>query len=361
MIAQQRCWGLAARRPARWPRRSGGRRAGYWRKRLELMNARRGRRAADRSISRTPSSIVISARWTKRSTTSNGWSRRTLAAACFSASIPAYRRCAGHPRYRGGTQAGGGGPAANGFSNAYSVDIIGTGTPARAARRTTEPCSASTSIRLPCDRSISSDDRIVPGMLGDVAVDPLDHVGRNIDAFGARHTFDLAACLEKLRADVPVRPERADRQPRAPVKPASADEKNELLPDRHAAVVRPPRTGCPRRERVVNRTDAGGRAAAAHPNTSPNTMRRCVPVCSMTPGRQCGGDVGRAADHRALADERGELPGAVDAVLNRQHRTIAGPSIGRISGSAAALSYALTATDDDIDRADLVVSSSAGA
>ena len=42
--------------------------------------------------------------------------------------------------------------------------IIGTGTPRVAARRTTEPCSCSTSIRFPCDRSISSDDRIVPGI-----------------------------------------------------------------------------------------------------------------------------------------------------------------------------------------------------
>ena len=50
-----------------------------------------------------------------------------------------------------------------GFSTAYSVDMIGTGTPARAARRTTAPCSASTSIRFPIDRSISSDDRIVGG------------------------------------------------------------------------------------------------------------------------------------------------------------------------------------------------------
>ena len=61
----------------------------------------------------------------------------------------------GHPQAAG---------RAHGFSTAYSVDMIGTGTPARSARRTTAPCSASTSIRFPCDRSISSDDRIVPGI-----------------------------------------------------------------------------------------------------------------------------------------------------------------------------------------------------
>jgi hypothetical protein len=42
--------------------------------------------------------------------------------------------------------------------------MIGTGTPARAARRTTDPCSASTSIRFPIDKSMSIDDRIVPGI-----------------------------------------------------------------------------------------------------------------------------------------------------------------------------------------------------
>ena len=53
---------------------------------------------------------------------------------------------------------------AHGFSSAYNVDMIGTGTPAAAARRTSAPCSASTSMRFPCDKSISSDDRIVPGI-----------------------------------------------------------------------------------------------------------------------------------------------------------------------------------------------------
>ena len=105
---------------------------------------------------------------------------------------------------------GSGCPAAKGFSSAYSVDIIGTGTPTAAARRTTDPCSASTSIRLPCARSISSDDRIVPGMLGDVAVHPIDHVGRNIDSFGSRHTFDLATCPPETAAG-PNGPPRGGR------------------------------------------------------------------------------------------------------------------------------------------------------
>ena len=79
-----------------------------------------------------------------------------------SASIRTARTVAAStPRFKRADQAGG---YAHGFSTAYSVDMIGAGTPAVAARRTTAPCSASTSIRFPCDRSISSDDRIVPGM-----------------------------------------------------------------------------------------------------------------------------------------------------------------------------------------------------
>jgi hypothetical protein len=42
--------------------------------------------------------------------------------------------------------------------------MTGTGTPARAARRTTDPSSASTSIFFPCARSMSSEDRIDPGI-----------------------------------------------------------------------------------------------------------------------------------------------------------------------------------------------------
>ena len=52
-------------------------------------------------------------------------------------------------------------PDAHGFRTAYRVDMIGEGTPAARLRRTTAPCRASSSRRLPSDRSMSSDDRIV--------------------------------------------------------------------------------------------------------------------------------------------------------------------------------------------------------
>ena len=80
--------------------------------------------------------------------------------AVFIAAEPAFRPLHGDPRLPGGPQDTG---CAHGFSNAYSVDIVGTSTPARSARRTTDPCSDSTSILLPCDKSISSEDRMVGG------------------------------------------------------------------------------------------------------------------------------------------------------------------------------------------------------
>ena len=88
---------------------------------------------------------------------------------------------------------------AHGFSTAYSADMIGTGTPARSARRTTAPCSASTSIRLPCDKSISSDERIVPGIAADVGRDAVDDPRRHRHSLGPRQPLDLAAGVQELR------------------------------------------------------------------------------------------------------------------------------------------------------------------
>ena len=107
----------------------------------------------------------------------------------------------------------------------------------------------------------------------------------------------------------------------APVKPASDDEKDELLPDRHAAIL--DRFGLDVGRQQARRWIARTRAAcaAATPKTSPNTMRRCVPVCSMTPGdAQRGRDVGGAAEDRRLADrDASDLLRAVDAVLQRKN------------------------------------------
>ena len=69
----------------------------------------------------------------------------------------------------------------------------------------------------------------------------------------------------------------------APVKPASDDEEDELLPDRHAAVADGFRLDVGAGQRLVDRAHAVGHPRQL-PNTSPKTMRRCVPVCSITPG-----------------------------------------------------------------------------
>ena len=74
---------------------------------------------------------------------------------------PTLRQLRGNAALRSAAQAGG---VAHGFSTAYSVDMIGTVDAGARGAPDDRACSASTSIRLPCDRSISSDDRIVPGM-----------------------------------------------------------------------------------------------------------------------------------------------------------------------------------------------------
>ena len=87
-----------------------------------------------------------------------------LGSVVFLAIEPALAGLARPPRLRRAAHADWGAPSAHGFSTAYNVAVIGAGTPRRAARRTTDPCSCSTSMRFPWARSISSDDRIDPGM-----------------------------------------------------------------------------------------------------------------------------------------------------------------------------------------------------
>ena len=62
-------------------------------------------------------------------------------------------------------------------------------------------------MRFPCDRSISSDERIVPGIPPTYAGDALDDVGGHRYAFGPRQPLDLAAAVEKPCADERIGPE----------------------------------------------------------------------------------------------------------------------------------------------------------
>ena len=149
------CWrptGAAARRP------TGA-------KRLAALDARHRTAPPPIHYRATPSCYAqLGDSTTGASTTSSSWSTPHVSGASSSACDPALSAAAAaNPRFRRAPQRGW--VLTHGFNTAYSVDMIGTGTPGRAARRTTDPCSASTSIRLPCDRSISSDDRMVPGML----------------------------------------------------------------------------------------------------------------------------------------------------------------------------------------------------
>ncbi len=209
---------------------------------------------------------------------------------------------------------------AHGFSTAYSVDIIGTGTPARAARRTTDPCSASTSIRLPCDRSISSDDRMVPGMPSTYASDAVDDVGGNRHAFRARDPLDLAAPVEELRADLLVGPERSDRQPRRAGEAGERHQKDELLPDRHAAVADRLRLDVGARPAPLESRERAPTAAADRRRPR---RRRCGDACRSARSRRAQRAPSRCRSCRrspAARRRRRDLRDAVDAVLQRQHR-----------------------------------------
>ena len=156
-------------------------------------------------------------------------------------------------------------------------------------------------------------------------------------ALGARDRFDLAAAGDEL-AFVKG---SAHRGPigslAAPVKPASGEE-HELLPDRHAAVSDRVGLDVCAGKRLVDPLHPSVRRGSA-PNASPKTIRRCVPVCTIRPGRfERGRDVRGPAERAVLARHRRDLAGAVDAVLHRQDDRVVAEHRPISSGSAVALS-----------------------
>ena len=186
-------------------------------------------------------------------------------------------------------------------------------------------------------------------------------VGRDRHALRARDRLDLATAVEKPGTDASSAQSGPIGSRAAPVKAASGHEQDELLPDRHAAVVdgldldvgrSPTRRRCAR-----TRSDSRGRS----PNTSPKTMRRWVPVCSITPGSTMRGrDVGRAADDRPLAVARRQLGDAVHAVLQRQDRRIAARASAH-QRQRRRVVVRLHRDQHDVDAADRAWSSSAAA
>ena len=161
LASEQRCWGLpldGAR--LRDAFRAGGAQA-YWRCRLELMREALAGVTAPAVYFGLAITHLQLGEIDPAIDALEAMVDAHVGGAVFIGVDPTIRHAARQPALRRDPQARG---LAHGFSSAYSVDMIGTGTPAAAARRTTAPCSASTSIRFPCDRSISSDDLIVPGI-----------------------------------------------------------------------------------------------------------------------------------------------------------------------------------------------------
>ena len=169
--------------------------------------------------------------------------------------------------------------------------MIGTATPMRAARRTSAPCSASTSIRLPCCRSISSDDRVDGG---------------SASTYGANARRRRPGARERLRharrprlragADEQVArllrlPDGADRQTCRAGEAGERREVDELLPERHARIGHgfgfdagareeladrgDPSRRHPAGGRTPRRTRCGGACPSARSRPAPRWPSRC--------------------------------------------------------------------------------------
>ena len=106
-------------------------------------------------------------------------------------------------------------------------------------------------------------------------------------------------------------------------------------------------------KRLVDRAARGRSTRGSCPNTSPKTMRRCVPVCTMRPGDfERGRDVGRAAERARLAGDRGDLARAVDAVLQRQDDRVVAEH-RRQQRQRRRVVVGLDRDEHEIDRTDL--------
>ena len=161
LASEQRCWGLTLDGAKLRDAFHAGGAQGYWRSRLEMMQEA----LAGVTVPAVNFALAIThlqlGEIDPALDALDGMVDAHVGGAVFIGVDPTLRHAARQPTLRRDRQARG---LAHGFSSAYSVDMIGTGTPAAAARRTSAPCSASTSMRLPCDKSISSDDLIVPGI-----------------------------------------------------------------------------------------------------------------------------------------------------------------------------------------------------
>ena len=129
-----------------------------------------------------------------------------------------------------------------------------------------------------------SDDRVRRRQRVGVLANARRHVGCHAHPFGARDRLHLAARADEQVAGVLVLPERPDWQPRRAGEAGERREVDVLLPERHARVGHGLGRDARRREHVAQRRDARAVTSAGGSNASPNTIRWCVPVCSITPG-----------------------------------------------------------------------------
>ena len=152
---------------------SRGRPAGYWRKRLELMDAL-VRSATASSTSLAQSSTAISAK-PRSAASCRVHGRHHIGACVFLGVDPMLWRRFAIIRVIRRRSSGWGWARSDGFSSAYSVDIIGTGTPALAARRTIDPAALRPRSAFPAIDQSAMTTASSRG-IADIAADPFDHV-----------------------------------------------------------------------------------------------------------------------------------------------------------------------------------------
>ena len=138
--------------------------------------------------------------------------------------------------------------------------------------------------------------------------------------FGARDRFDLAAAGEELRLDDRIAPHRADRQPRGAGEAGERGEEDELLPDRHAAVVGGERLDVGAGERLVNLLDARAEPREFAENLAEHDPPMRAGLHDQARALERGGDVSGPAERPLFAGDASRLrPGLSTPFWTREH------------------------------------------
>ena len=171
------------------------------------------------------------------------------------------------------------------------------------------------------DRQIDQQGRAhAPRDVREVSADAVDRVRRHRHPLRPRHPLDFAAAFQQLAADLLVRPQRPNRLPCRAGESGERGEKDELLPDRHPAVVHRLHLDVGAGHGIPDRAHAIRQARQIAEDLADHDAPVGAGLLDDAGRHNRRRHVGRAADHRRLAVARRELGDGVDAVLQRQDR-----------------------------------------